>query len=292
MTDIAVIIPTLKLTPLLEQCLYSLDKSRVEGSYEVSVSLNSEPPPDYPDWQKKFPWVKWHVLNKNLGFARAINYALERTYARHYFLLNEDTEVYPDTLQKVTEGLEREKVAVLGAKLYYPDQKTFQHCGGILKENYLSNHIGEGEIDRGQYDKVRDCDYVTGAALGIAGEYLHRYGILPTTYFPLYFEETEYCVRARRRGFRVIYDPAVRVIHHESRCFGKYSPYFYYLYHKNRGIFILRNSGLKELLKVVRGEGKWLWKCRPREQYRSLFKAYMYLLGTFPYYLFTRMRGS
>lgn len=292
MTDIAVIIPTLKLTPLLEQCLCSLEKSEVKGSYEVTVSLNSVPPPEFSEWEKKFPWVKWHVLNENLGFARAINYALVRTRARHYFLLNEDTEVYPDTLQKVIDGLERDNVAVIGAKLYYPDRKTLQHCGGILKENFLSNHIGEGEIDKGQYHEVKDCAYVTGAALGIAGEYLHTYGVLPTTYFPLYFEETEYCVRARDRGFRVIYDPMVRVIHYESRCFGKYSPYFYFLYHKNRGIFILRNSGIKQFLKVIRGEVKWLRKYRPREQYRPLFKAYLYLLGTFPYYFFTRMRDS
>ncbi len=290
MIDIAVIIPTLKLTDLLDQCLTSLSKSTLNGTFEVSVSLNSEPPPEFKNWEKKYSWVKWHVLGKNLGFAKAINYAIQRTTARHYFLLNEDTEVYPDTLQKVINGLERNNVAVVGAKLYYPDRRTLQHCGGILQANYLSNHIGEGELDEGQYDEIRECDYVTGAALGINGDYLKKYGALSTSYFPLYYEETEYCLRARDRDYRVIYDPAIKVVHYESRCYGRFSSYYYHLFHKNRGIFILRNAGLKELLRFIVAEIKWLGQYRPSNQYRTLGRMYLYMLLTFPYHMLTRWK--
>jgi GT2 family glycosyltransferase len=215
-------------------------------------------------------------LGRNRGFAAATNHCISMSTGDVIMLLNPDAEVYPDTLGALVDALREPEVGIAGCKVYYPDEETLQHAGGFIRDNGLTWHYGVNEKDVGQYDEPADVSYVTGAALAVKREVLDRAGPLDAGYFPAYFEETDLCLRARRAGYRVVYAPRARLVHHESVTVGKFTERYYYLYHKNRIRFMLKNYSWRFLLdRALPFEQRWLSMIEPEEQAIPLNKAYL-----------------
>jgi hypothetical protein len=78
-----------------------------------------------------------------------------------------------------------------------------------------SRHIGIRQKDRGQYDRTQDVDYITGCALMIRRTVIEQIGLLDEAY-PMYNEDSDWCFRARKAGFRVVYTPSGRLWHKVS----------------------------------------------------------------------------
>lgn len=232
-------------------------------------------------------------LESNSGFAKANNLGFGLSTGEIVLLLNPDTEVFPDTLDMLVRSFEDESVGIAGCKLYYPDRKTIQHAGGFIRDNGLTMHYGVGEEDRGQFDEVRDVMYVTGAALAVRRGVFTRVGMLDTGYYPAYFEEADLCTAVRRLGRRVVYYPAARVIHHESTTTGKFTEKYYYLYHRNRIRFLLKNFSLGFLLeRALPMEERWLGMIAPEEQSIPLNKAYLANIAMLPLTLAARLKND
>ncbi|MFN8176372.1 MAG: glycosyltransferase, partial [bacterium] len=157
-----------------------------------------------------------------------------------------------------------------------PGWRVIQHAGGTLRENALTDHIGRGEEDQGQHDAPRDCPYVTGAAFAMRRKVLEEVGLLDERYLPAYFEETDLCFRVRRRGYRVVYEPGARLVHHEGTASGgTQSERFLYNYHKNRLRFVLRQYSPRAFLRrFVPAEIAWMRAFMPPEQKKPLARAY------------------
>lgn len=154
----------------------------------------------------------------NLGFAGGNNLGIARaleTGADCIWLLNNDTTVEERSLSALVEVLESDAHAgIAGSKLYFYDQpNVIWFAGGTISPIWgFTRHIGENEIDTGQYDQVHDIDYATGASLLIRAETVRDIGPMDEDYF-LYWEETDWCERARAAGWRVLFAPASRVWH-------------------------------------------------------------------------------
>lgn len=230
-------------------------------------------------------------LQRNKGFAAANNRGFRLSRGEVLFLLNPDTEVFSDTVDELVDMLRDPEIAVTGCKIYYPDRKTIQHAGGYIRDNGLTMHYGADQLDEGQFDEMKDVAYVTGAALATTREVFMRAGMLDEGYFPAYFEETDLCLRVRRLGYRVVYVPGARVVHHESTTTGKYTPRFYYLYHKNRIRFMLKNYSWRFLLdRALPMEERWLDIITPWEQAIPLNKGYLANIADLPRTLLARRR--
>ena len=80
--------------------------------------------------------------------------------------------------------------------------------------------LNEREIDKGQYDSIGAFDYLTGACLLVRKELLERVGLLRTDYF-LYWEDVDWCFRARQLGYRLAYVPSAIVWHKAGAIQGK-----------------------------------------------------------------------
>jgi len=232
-------------------------------------------------------------LGGNRGFARANNRGFKLAGGDVVLLLNPDTEVYPDMVGELASAFEDESVGVCGCKVYYPDRKTLQHAGGWMRDNGLTMHYGVGEIDEGAYDEPRDCPYVTGCALAVRRDVFARAGMFDAGYYPAYFEEADLCLNVRRMGYRVVYVPGARVVHHESVTTGKFTQRYYYLYHKNRLRFLAKNFSLRFLLdRTLPMEQKWLGMIDPGDQSNPLNSAYLMNLLALPRTLFARLRNE
>lgn len=229
------------------------------------------------------------MLQKNSGFARANNRGFELAAGRIILLLNPDAELYEDTVGEIVKAFEDESVGIVGCKVYYPDRQTLQHAGGYVRDNGLTMHYGVGEKDEGRYDEPRDVPYVTGAALAVRRDLFERLGELDPHFYPAYFEELDLCLQARRLGYRVLYVPSARIIHHESTTTGRFTKRYYYLYHRNRIRFLLKNFSWRFLLdRSWAMERRWLELIDPAEQNTPLLRAYQTNLLRLPFTLCAR----
>ncbi len=162
---------------------------------------------------------------ENLHFARGNNPGIEfalRERADYLMLLNDDVIVDPKMVTTLVESIERDsRIGVIGPKVYYehpPDQIWF--AGGLVHlYKGTSEHIGIREKDAGQYDLSRDVDYITGCALMIRREVVEQIGPLDPA-FLIYWEDTDWCMKTRRAGYRVVYEPAAKMWHKISASRG------------------------------------------------------------------------
>ena len=93
-------------------------------------------------------------------------------------LLNVDTKVLDDWCKNlVTPMLQNEKIGITGSKLIYDDQKHIQHAGGYFDRLGCTKHFGYEEEDRGQWDRKREAEYVTGASMAIRRKFLRKIGV-------------------------------------------------------------------------------------------------------------------
>ena len=235
---------------LLESCippLLHLDYPE----YEVIVADNGSTDDSVPYVREHFPAVRIIEIGENLGFSRGMNVGLRRTEAGVVVILNNDV-VVPEKawLRHLVRPLtEDDEIGISGGKLLFPDRQTIQHAGAFLTEPLAySRHTGHGEIDEGQHDEARDVPYVTGAAMAIARRVLDEIGLFDEQFTPFYYEEVDFCWRARAAGYRVRYVPEAWAIHDESFSLRRATRLQYYTYHRNRLRFVLKHYSARHFL--------------------------------------------
>jgi GT2 family glycosyltransferase len=181
---------------------------------------------------------------RNLGFAGGMNRGIAQASAPLLVLLNQDVVLEPDALAQLAAAFaEDARVGAVGAKLLFPDRLRLQHAGGYLEWPLaLGQHYGHGTFDLGQFDQPREVEYVTGAVMGLRRTALEEVGLLDERFWPGYFEEVDLCHRLRAAGWRVVYRPEVRAIHHESTTLGRLSEQYYVAYHRGRLRYVLKHS--------------------------------------------------
>lgn len=162
---------------------------------------------------------------RNLGFSIGNNVGIRRALdngSDYVLLLNNDTVVDPELLDHlVAVAGASQDVGIVGPKIYYasPPDRIWFAGGEVSLSRGTSRHIGIRETDRGQYDAIRDVDYVTGCALMASRSVFEVIGDLDPV-FVAYFEDVDFCMRARQKGYRVVYVPAGRVWHRISSSTG------------------------------------------------------------------------
>lgn len=183
--------------------------------------------------------------NLNHGFPGGnnigIRFALNFLNPDYILLLNNDTIVDKNFLDVlVGEGQLEHDVGILGPKIYFYDEPDVIWCAGCKISWKLSRgiQIGSGEIDQGQYDKKIVVEYVSGSAFLIKTEVICEIGLMDEKYF-LYFEESDWTLRANQAGFKSLYVPDAKVWHKVSRSGGGISnPHGLYYITRNRWIFM------------------------------------------------------
>ena len=216
--------------------------------------------------QRQFPQVKLIKNPVNAGFSKAnnqgIRYALSQD-AKYVVLLNNDVEItderWLDELISIAES--DSKIGILGCKLVFPNG-ILQHAGGLIKLK-VPYHRGENQKDIGQYDHVEPVDYVTGAALMIKTEVIYKIGLLDEEFTPLYYEDTDWCVRAKLYGYTVLYTPKPALIHHCGASSSKLGDEKKRFYGRRSFIrFFLLNYQTKDILKrIIWFESKEAVRC-------------------------------
>ena len=229
--------------------------------------------------------IKVIANTRNLGFAGGNNVGLKAASGEICVLLNTDVAVRSTWLKELVTAIQSNPQAgIAGCKILFPDGKTLQHAGAKLQYPSADPyHYGFGEKDRGQFEEVREVEYVTGAAMAIKAETLAKVGYLDETFFPAYYEETDYCVRARQQGYKIIYVPGSVVIHHQSATAGKNNPLRLRAFHTNRLRFVLKHYPVHSFLgDFVQSELSRIRQEASVEEVRAMRQAYLEILFALP----------
>jgi hypothetical protein len=186
---------------------------------------------------------------RNLGFSGGnnigIQYALNNN-CDFVLLLNNDTEIDKNLISNMVKAASENNNAIISPKIYYYNEssKIWSAGGGINWKKGLSFHYGMNEIDIGQYDKRKEIDFATGCCILIHKSVFERIGYLAEEYF-LYFEDTDFCVRAKRAGIKIVYEPSAKLWHKISSTTGGETSLIT-LYYSNRNRLYFNNKFNKE----------------------------------------------
>lgn len=231
----AIVIVNWKTPDLVISCLRSLcQEIRVLAEWHVYVVDNDSQDGSAEKIERarqREGWADWVTViqaARNGGFSYGANIGITRGLrdnpGLHFlFLLNPDTEIRRGAITVLRDFLQnRPSVGLAGARSEDPDG-TAQECAfafpSLLRE--FASGLRLGVFDRlfsrqlrshGTPDKPTEVDWVSGAALMIRREVFEQIGLLDEGYF-LYFEETDFAVRAKRAGWRCWHVPESRVVH-------------------------------------------------------------------------------
>ncbi len=179
----------------------------------------------------------------NLGYAGGNNVGIRLALeggAEALWLVNPDAYVYPSSLRRLVRALRRRpEVGIVGPRILEAESSVprVQSDGGriVWEAGGRSELIGRGSAPtRG--GGLQPVDFVPGAAMLVRRRVFEDVGLLPEEYF-LYFEETEFCVRAAEAGWKVVVETGAQVIHRFAAGDGLPTEALIYYFVRNRLLF-------------------------------------------------------
>jgi len=221
---------------------------------EVWVVDNGSKDPPYA-LQEKYPSVNFIFSEKNVGFAGGNNLAISACKGDLILLLNNDTLVSPDFLDPFPALFaSNENIGIASARLMYADQAGIVQFAGSKGMNPYTGRsfaIGWKEKDQPSFHENYPSSHAHGAAMCVKREVFEKVGLMWESYF-LYYEELDFCERAKHAGFEIWHCGASEVRHKESMSTGKDSPLKTYYLNRNRLLFIRRNlRGLQKFSAIL-----------------------------------------
>ena len=201
-----------------------------------------------------FPLVTYQRSEENLGFTGGNNLGMGIALAHqaeYVMLLNNDTVVEQNFIQPLVDFAESEpRLGAQCGKIYlFSDKEKFWYAGGTIEvDKAYASHRGISQKDVGQYDTIEDTGFASGCMLFMPRRVIEQIGMLDLEFF-VYFEDSDWCLRARSRGYRIIYNPGSRIWHKVSVTNKIDSPQYLYLTMRNKIIFLRRHSAPSRWLK-------------------------------------------
>lgn len=226
---ISIIIPTRDKYFLLKNCIQSvLNKTRYEN-YEIIVVNNQSSDRDTLRYLKdisSLEKIKVIEYDKPFNFSAINNHAVKIARGEVLVFLNNDTEVISsDWLEIMLGCLEQSRVGVVGAKLYYKNE-TIQHAGVVIGPGGCADHAFKGlcRNECGYMNRaivMQEYSAVTAACLMTWKKLFFEVGGFDEINLPVSFNDVDYCLKIRERGYRVIFTPYAELYHYESQSRGR-----------------------------------------------------------------------
>src|SRR3989344_2180725 len=211
--------------------------------------------------------IKFMQNEKNLGFSggnnRGIKYALEKN-VDYVLILNNDTVVDENFLVNLVNN---KNADISSPKIYFEkgfefhkDRYTEKQLGEVIWyaggnidwQNIIGKHIGVDEVDNGQFSKSREVDFATGACMLVKREVFEKIGYFDEKYF-LYLEDMDFCVKAKKAGFKILFEPKAVVWHKNAASIGGSGSNLQdYYFTKSRLLFALKFAKLRTKFAVLK----------------------------------------
>ena len=236
-------------------CVKDLRANLKEGTYRIIVVDNASAPEDRNGLQELDAMgIQVIYNNENSGYAAGNNIGIRAAMEQgcsHICVMNNDTVIGSDFLTPCVAYLdEHPEVAFVGPTLLNGSGEDVQSTGGTVDILRGRVAIINGGIAYKDVPETVECDYVCGACILFRVADVEALGLIPEQYF-LFFEETEWCYRAKRHGYKNVVLGTTYIRHIGSVTVEKISALSSYLMARNRLVFVKRNSNTCKYLFFV-----------------------------------------
>lgn len=243
----------------LQQFLPSLvENSKVDGA-EIVVADNDSSDGSLEYLESDHPGIRLIRLDRNYGFTGGYNRALKQLDSKYYLLLNSDIEVTPGWLDPLVSHMEehgecgactpkimdynnRERFEYAGAAGGYIDKFGYPFCRGRVFDML--------EKDQGQYDRVTDIFWGSGACLMVRAELFREAGGLDEQFFA-HMEEIDLCWRIQRKGSAIRFIPSSTVYHVGGGTLERGNPRKTFLNFRNNLLLLYKNLPSKNRGRIL-----------------------------------------
>ena len=222
---VSVLIPNKDHTDDLEKCLASIRKSDYPN-YEVIIIENNSTEAATFDYYKRIASdrIKFVTYRGAFNFSAVNNFGASHAAGDYFLLLNNDTEMQEtDCIRELLGYCMRDDVGAVGARLYYEDD-TIQHAGVVLGFGGIAGHtfIGKSGYDTGYFGRIicaQDYSAVTAACMMTKRTVFEEVGGLSED-LRVAFNDIDYCMKVRKTGKLIVYNPYAKLYHYESKSRG------------------------------------------------------------------------
>jgi GT2 family glycosyltransferase len=217
--------------------LYIVDNASTDGSAALLAKL--------------FPVASLQCNDRNQGLAPALNQALSvclNDTNRYVLFLNPDTALEPDFLDRLVDAADHRTIVVPKVLNYHDRRLINTHAGGFDWRRGLFRDTYDGLPDGPATSKRREIETASFCCMLIPAAAFEAVGPIDET-LAMYYEDTDFVARARKAGFRLIFEPAARVYHREGGSSGgKESPFKHYYATRNRPYLVRKHVSKTEFV--------------------------------------------
>ena len=224
---VSVIIPNKDEKETLQTCLEMLEKNTGYQNFEIIIVENNSTTDEIFRYYKELSRNrKIHLLRwgKEFNYSAINNFAVAHAKGEYLLFLNNDVKsINPDWLEEMLGVCQRPEVGGVGAKLIYPDN-TIQHAGCVIGMGGIAGHMFvDMPADRTGYlhkaSLLQDMSAVTAACLLMKKEVFEQAGGF-TEELAVAFNDVDLCLKVRKNGYLIVYDPYAKLYHMESKTRG------------------------------------------------------------------------
>lgn len=210
------------------------------------------------------------IQAENRGYAYGVNIGIKKAIEdgfEYFCVINNDVYFKEEFIANAIKSIRQHPLSIIGGKIYYAygfeyhkDRykknelgKIIWYAGGSIDWNHaLTPHRGVDEVDKGQFDKIAEIDFVNGALMLFDKSVVENVGYWNEDYF-LYFEDADYCALAKKSGIKLFYDPSVVIWHKNSQSTGGSGSKLHQKYqYKNRLKFGLKYAPIRTKLHLIK----------------------------------------
>ena len=230
---VSIIIPFKDKVDILKPCLDSIITKSTWKNYEILLVNNRSElleTTEYlqelavrikADESQKLPRMQILNYDRPFNFSAINNFAARQASGQYLILLNNDTEVItPDWIECMLEHAQRPDVGAVGVKLLYPENKV-QHAGVLIGIGGIANHafLKQEAFENGyfgQINVIKNYSAVTGACMMVSKNIYQKMGGLDEENLGVAFNDVDFCLRLRGKGYLIVYTPYAQLYHYES----------------------------------------------------------------------------
>ncbi len=231
---VSILIPNKDNIKLLRNCINSILNLTTYQNYEiVIIENNSKDQETFKYYEKISQNEKIKILNytkdnpdkKEFNYSSLINYGVEKVDGEYILQLNNDTKLLtPNWLEIFIGYAQNEDIGAVGARLYFED-KSIQHAGiayGLsgIAGNLLVNLPYGKHAYFGREAATRNVSAVTGACLFSRKDVYEKVNYMDEQSFKVAFNDVDFCLKILEKGYRIVYNPYVELMHYESKSRG------------------------------------------------------------------------
>ena len=225
---ISILIPNKDHKEDLEKCLKSIEEQKYT-QYEIIIIENNSTNPETFHYYEKLKAEKKNIQivvweQKEFNYSKLNNFGADYAKGEYFLLLNNDTQMIENTcLDELLGFAMREEVGIVGARLFYEDD-TIQHAGVVVGFGGIAGHafINQKREEYGYFARAicqQDYSAVTAACMMTKAEIFREVGGF-TEELSVAFNDIDYCLKVRRLGKLVVYNPYAQLYHYESKSRG------------------------------------------------------------------------